>query len=123
MKPLLTKARGGGWMAQQGAVHVLADTPFEADRTLRLLLDGGMPAGAPLPHKVTRKVETLHGVTGMSLDPARVINGAHAANLVDVIIVGRDADGEFYFASNQPNGPDVLWDLAQAQRRLLAICS
>jgi len=41
--------------------------------------------------------------------------------LKEVVVVGYEADGSFYFASTRANRPDVLWLLKQAEQRLLAI--
>ena len=46
---------------------------------------------------------------------------AAVGKLNEVVIVGYEADGSFYFASTRASGPDTLWLLAQAQRRLLEI--
>jgi hypothetical protein len=41
--------------------------------------------------------------------------------LTEVVIVGYEADGSLYFASNRANAPDVLWLLKQAEQILLDI--
>ena len=60
------------------------------------------------------------GETRLDLDPDAVLTGA-VGLLKEVVIVGYEADGSFYFASTRANGPDVLWLLKQAEQRLLAI--
>ena len=60
------------------------------------------------------------GETRLDLDPDTVLAAA-AGKLKDVVIVGYEADGSFYFASSQADGPEALWLLAQAQRKLLEI--
>ena len=60
------------------------------------------------------------GETRLDLDPDMILTAA-VGRLKDVVIVGYEADGSFYFASTRANGPDVLWLLKQAEQRLLAI--
>ena len=60
------------------------------------------------------------GETRLDLEPDAVLTGA-VGMLKEVVVVGYEADGSFYFASTRANGPDVLWLLKQAEQRLLAI--
>jgi uncharacterized ParB-like nuclease family protein len=60
------------------------------------------------------------GETRLDIDPDKVLTAA-VGKLNDVVIVGYEADGSFYFASTGAHGPDVLWLLKQAEQRLLAI--
>jgi len=60
------------------------------------------------------------GETRLDLDPDAVLTGA-LGKLNEVVIVGYEADGSFYFASTRADGPQTLWLLAQAQKRLLEI--
>jgi hypothetical protein len=60
------------------------------------------------------------GETRLDIDPDKVLTGA-VGKLSEVVIVGYESDGSFYFASTRANGPDVLWLLKQAEQRLLAI--
>ena len=60
------------------------------------------------------------GETRLDLDPDTILTAA-VGKLNEVVIVGYEADGSFYFASTRANGPDVLWLLKQAEQRLLAI--
>jgi len=51
----------------------------------------------------------LHeGETRLDLDPDAVLTGA-VGRLKDVVIVGYEANGDFYFASSQADGPDYFW--------------
>lgn len=65
-------------------------------------------------------VVIFSGVTRLKVPPERVLNNA-PRTLEAVTIVGYDKDGEFYFASSEPGGPEVLWQLEQAKLRLLNI--
>jgi len=60
------------------------------------------------------------GETYQDLDTDKVLAGA-LGKLKEVVIVGYEADGSFYFSSTRANNPDVLWLLKQAEQRLLAI--
>ena len=60
------------------------------------------------------------GETRLDLDADEVLTGA-VGMLKEVVVVGYEADGSFYFASTRANRPDVLWLLKQAEQRLLAI--
>ncbi len=60
------------------------------------------------------------GETRLDLDPDKILTAA-VGKLKEVVIVGYEADGSFYFASSQASGPNTLWLLAQAQRKLLEI--
>lgn len=71
--------------------------------------------------KLADNVVVLETVTTISLPVERVIAGATAANLTSVIVVGYDEAGEFYFASSAPDGPNVLWDLEMAKKKLLEV--
>jgi len=60
------------------------------------------------------------GETYADIEPDTVLQGA-IGKLKEVVIVGYESDGSFYFASTRANGPDVLWLLKLAEQRLLAI--
>ena len=60
------------------------------------------------------------GETRLDLDPDMILTAA-VGKLNDVVIVGYEANGNFYFASSQASGPEALWLLKQAEQRLLAI--
>ena len=58
--------------------------------------------------------------TRLDFDPDEALTGA-VGKLTEVVIVGYEADGSLYFASNRANAPDVLWLLKQAEQILLDI--
>lgn len=70
---------------------------------------------------MTAEVVELRTVTRLDLPVERIINGASKAGLTEVIVIGFDADGEFYFAANKASGADALWLLETAKRRLMAL--
>lgn len=60
------------------------------------------------------------GETYLDTDPDKILQAA-IGNLSEVVICGYEPDGSFYFASTRSSGPETLWLLAQAQKRLLEI--
>ena len=59
--------------------------------------------------------------TRLDLEPNNILEAAVTHDLREVVIVGYEPDGSFYFASSRSSGPETLWMLAQAQRKLLEI--
>jgi hypothetical protein len=47
-----------------------------------------------------------------------VLNGALAAKLESVIVIGRTDDGHLYMAFSEPDGAHVLWKLEEAKQAL-----
>jgi len=64
-------------------------------------------------------VAVLPVITSLDINVERVINGALEAKLDEVVIIGRNADGEFYFASSKSDGGAVLWQLETARLKLM----
>jgi hypothetical protein len=62
-----------------------------------------------------------NGITRWDVAVHRVIEGAWEKDLREIVIVGYDHDGEFFFASSRANGPSVLWTLEEAKMRLMKI--
>ena len=62
------------------------------------------------------------GVTRLSLDPDKVLSEA-VGKCTQVLVIGWEPDGSFYFASSEAGGPSVLWDLETAKKRLMEIAS
>lgn len=58
---------------------------------------------------------------GVKTIPRKVLAGARAADLRDIVVLGWDADGEMYLASSE--GPaDALWLLEAAKAYLMNGC-
>lgn len=70
--------------------------------------------------KLAENVTVLDTVTSLDLDTERVLAAAQG-KLKEVVLIGYDHDGEFYFASNKASGPQVLWALEQAKLKLLKV--
>jgi len=64
-------------------------------------------------------VVLLNVVTRLDIPVERVLDGATNAELEEVVVIGYDKEGEFYFSSNKANGGSVLWLLEQAKKELL----
>jgi len=59
-------------------------------------------------------------VTRLDLPADRIITAAQG-NLEDVVIVGWDLNGDFYFGSSKADGAEVLWLLEIAKKKLLEV--
>lgn len=60
-------------------------------------------------------------VTRLNVPAERVIRQAAEADLEHVVVLGWQKDGDFYFAGSQAGGPETLWLLEWAKRRLLEV--
>jgi len=67
------------------------------------------------------EVVELGNVTKLDIPPERILNKAFEAGLTEVIIIGYAKDGDFYFASSQADGGDVLWLLEMVKRKLIDV--
>lgn len=70
---------------------------------------------------VPKKVVTLDCVTRLNIPVQRVLDGAIAQNLEDVVILGKEAGGKYFFASSVPDGGTVLWMMEKLKKELLDI--
>lgn len=68
---------------------------------------------------MTADIVSYPGVTRLDCAPENTIKCAVEAKLKDVVIIGFDEDGEFFFASNKADGGDALWLLELARKRLM----
>jgi len=62
----------------------------------------------------------LRTITTLDLPPERVLNGAIEADLSEVVIIGRDQEGNEYFASSIADGADVIWLADRMKLKLLS---
>ena len=63
-------------------------------------------------------VVDIGGVTTLPIDPSKVLTGA-PDDLKEVLVIGHDKNGEFYFAVSDPNRPKILWLLENARAAIL----
>lgn len=68
---------------------------------------------------IVTNVIPLPVITTLDLDAERVLEGAINSTLQSCIVLGYDADGEFYFASTMADGGEVLWLLEMAKLKLM----
>lgn len=61
------------------------------------------------------------GVTSQDYDPIVMLEAAMRTELADVVIIGWDTDGDFFFSSSKSEGPEVLWMLELAKSKLMDI--
>ncbi len=64
---------------------------------------------------------TFDGVSRLDLPPERILQCALDAKLDSAVVIGYDADGDFYFASTHADGGDVLWLMELAKKKLLEL--
>lgn len=50
-----------------------------------------------------------------------VLADAYGHDLTDVVVIGWDRQGNIYFDSSYPDGPNVLWLLENVKAMLLAV--
>ncbi len=67
------------------------------------------------------EVLTYTGVTTLDCPAERILDLAAKADLDAAVVVGWTKDGEFYFASSVADGPEVLWLIEIAKKKLLTI--
>ena len=64
------------------------------------------------------EVVELDCVTRLPMPSDTLLKKALAAGVTNVVIIGYDENGEFWFASSDADGGAVLWLLEQAKREL-----
>ncbi len=69
---------------------------------------------------MTAEVLDFTGITKHKLDPDRVLRQA-LGKLGTAIVIGYDTDGDLFFASSDPDGPECLWLLEKTKKVLLEI--
>jgi hypothetical protein len=69
------------------------------------------------------EVVDLNVVTKLDLPPEKVLNKAADVKFLDVVILGFDEEGDFYFAASSADGGDVLWLLEMAKKQLMEVGS
>lgn len=67
------------------------------------------------------EIVSFPGITKLDVPVERILDKARTANLSEVVVIGTDSDGDFYFASSQAGGHDVLWLLERAKHKLMQI--
>lgn len=66
-------------------------------------------------------VVDLPVITCLPLDPKRVIAGAANHEFKRVMIIGVLEDGDEYFASSDPDGGTLLWDMERTRHALMKV--
>ena len=70
---------------------------------------------------MTNNVVDLPVITTLDIPSERVLNSASKRGMDDVVVIGYDNDGEFYFASNKADRGTVIWLLELAKKKLLEL--
>ena len=66
------------------------------------------------------KVINLPCITRLDLPCDKLLEEA-IGQMDEVVIIGFDKDGDYYFASSKADGSNVLWHLEMAKKHLLEI--
>lgn len=66
-------------------------------------------------------VAVLNMVTRLPIPTERVLSSALENGMDTVVVIGWDNNKDFYFASSEPSGPEVVWLLEVAKKRLIEI--
>ena len=67
------------------------------------------------------EVVELNVITTLSIPPERILRKASEEEFDRVLIIGVTKDGSYYFASSEPDGGIVLWDMERARYKLMQI--
>ena len=67
------------------------------------------------------KVTILRVLTTLDVPIDRVLEGALAAELDAVVVLGYDKNGDEYFASSNADGGDVVWLMERMKLKLLQV--
>jgi hypothetical protein len=69
---------------------------------------------------MSEKVIRFNGITKLDIKADVVLDSAMGV-LDSAVVVGWDKDGQFYFGSSIASGPEVVWLLELAKKKLLEI--
>jgi hypothetical protein len=58
-------------------------------------------------------------VTKLAIPCERILSEAAKLDFTRIIIIGLDTDGDEYFASSDPDGGTLLWDLERVKYKLI----
>ena len=61
------------------------------------------------------------GETRLETPIPKVLAHAAGANLTDCVVIGWDKEGDLFFSSSSPSGPEVLWLIEQAKKSLMGV--
>lgn len=65
-------------------------------------------------------VVVLPVVTRLDIPAETILTRSIDEDLQSAIVIGRTQDGDIYFASSMPDGPEVLWLIEKIKATLLA---
>lgn len=68
---------------------------------------------------MTDKILQFSGVSYAPLPPAKILVEAKKADLDEVLVVGVDKEGLFYFGSSNSNCGDLMWLLKNCEKYLM----
>jgi hypothetical protein len=65
-------------------------------------------------------LEVLNLITNQDISPDRVLLNC-VGKMKNAVVIGWDKDNDFYFASSQADGGDILWLMELAKKKLLGV--
>ncbi len=68
------------------------------------------------------EVVILDLITSLDIPAERVLSRAIDADITQAIVIGRDKDGDLYFASSVADGAEILWLIERAKLKLHDVC-
>lgn len=72
------------------------------------------------PNKSTATVHQFTGITSLNHEPDWILEKAQG-KLKQVVVIGYEEDGSFFFSGSHADGPENLWLLEVAKRKLIDI--
>ena len=79
-----------------------------------------IPGGTADIPKKKATVIPLNNVTRLDIPADRVLQGC-MGELEDVVIMGKQPDGKYYFASSVADGGTVLWMMEKLRLKLMGV--
>lgn len=67
------------------------------------------------------EVVELGVVTSLPVPSEKLLQKAIEGGVTNVVIIGYDPEGQFWFASSDADGGDVIWLLEMAKKKILEI--
>lgn len=71
--------------------------------------------------RAVSNVINLPVVTTLDIPAERILNKAIESDLKDVMVIGTDKQGNFYFAASFGDGGNVLWLMERAKIELMKV--
>lgn len=67
------------------------------------------------------KVVLFPGLTRLDIPPSRILEQVAGLDMMGLVVIGYDGDGEFRFVSSYADGGEIAWLLQRATYKLMKI--